>query len=352
MPSHIRYVGVVKADAYGHGLYPIAATLMRCKIDLLAVATVYEAAEVRQISADFPILVMSPVLPEEEPFLVDHRLSVVVSTFEEVERLEMLAQRTRLPISIHLKVDTGMGRLGVWYEQVLELWEKIHQSNNLVLAGIMTHFACAGTNDEMTRMQRQRFNQLLKSLPDLNPKQVWIHEDNSSGLQEFDVDKSINAVRVGLLQYGINSLKGEKAKIQVYPIISFFARVGVIKSLPQGTSISYDATYSLKRDTRVAIVTAGYADGIPLGNSNRGYVLIRGKRCLILGRVAMDQMIVDVTDYPEIQMGDEVVLFGRRKGESASIDLDEFSGWSESMPWERLCDLSKRVKRVYRTKAL
>lgn len=353
LPQGVKYISVVKADAYGHGLYASAATLMKAGIDMFAVATVYEAAEIRQLSPDFPILVLSAVLPEEEAYLVDCNLAVTVSTLEEVKRYNKLGELSRKPIAIHLKIDSGMGRLGVWHEDVQELWKEIIHSPYLHLQGVMTHFASSEKDKEWTQTQRNVFIKTIIALPGLDLKKVWVHADNSAGIDTFIENTVFNSVRIGLLQYGISPIINADVRgIEVEPVLSFYARLGIIKNLPQGTPISYGKTYVLDKDTRVGIVTAGYADGIPLPMSNKGSVLIEGKRCKILGRVAMDQMIVDLSECPHANMGNTVFLFGKDSSQGKEIHIHEFSQWADSMPWEILCSLSKRVRRVYRTPSM
>jgi alanine racemase len=178
--------------------------------------------------------------------------------------------------------------------------------------------------------------------------EIFIHADNSSGLESMPGASPFNAVRVGLLQFGIlphpNSML---AQVHTEPVFSFHTRVGLVKRLPKGTTISYGRTHTLTRDSTVAILCAGYGDGIPRAASNRAQVLIRGRRCPVLGRVTMDQTIVDVTDVPGVQCGDAVVLVGRQGGEEVSIG--EFSRHADTIPWETLCSVTKRVPRLYRT---
>jgi alanine racemase len=177
---------------------------------------------------------------------------------------------------------------------------------------------------------------------------MFVHADNSAGLETMPEKSPFNAVRVGLLQFGIlphpNSLL---AQVRTEAVFSFHTRVGLVKCLPRGTTISYGGTHTLARDSTVAILCAGYADGIPRAASNRAQVLIHGRRCPVLGRVTMDQTIVDATDVPAAQAGDEAVLVGRQKG--AEISIAEFSRWADTIPWETLCSVTKRVPRVYRT---
>jgi alanine racemase len=350
LPPHIRYVAVVKADAYGHGLPQTAARLMHAGADLFAVANIAEAMTIRELSPDWPILLLGATLPDEDRYLAEFDLTATVSSEGEVERFDALGRKAGKTIAVHVKIDTGMGRLGVWHERATELWAKIASAPGVRLAGIFTHFASADEDAVFTAEQRKRFLETIDRLPGIEPGKLFIHADNSAGL-ETTGGTAFNAVRVGLLQFGIlphpNSML---ARVRTEPVFSFHTRVGLVKELPAGTGMSYGRTHILRRATRVAILTAGYGDGIARASSNRGFVLIHGKRCPILGRVCMDQTIVDITDVPkEVRCGDPVVLVGRQAG--AEINLTEFSAWADTIPWETLTSVTKRVPRVYRNAA-
>lgn len=346
LPRHMRYVAVVKADAYGHGLHHAAARLMVAGADLFAVATLSEAAALREIGPGWPVLILSPILPEEDRFLADYDLAVTVSTFDEVKRFAAAARAAQRAISVHLKIDTGMGRLGVWHAQAPELWRSIVDTPELRLAGIFTHFASPDDDPAFTEEQRRRFLAALDRFDGLNRDSLFIHADNSGGLETIATAGPFNAVRIGLLQFGIQPRpRALLADLSPEPVFRFATRVGVVKNLPAGNTISYGRTHRLRRDTTLAVLCAGYGDGVPRAISNRGQVLIRGLRCPILGRVTMDQTIVDVTDVPAVSCGDEAVLFGRQG--TAEISVVEFSTWADTIPWEILCSVSKRVPRVY-----
>ena len=348
LPPHIKYVAVVKADAYGHGLHQTVARLMHAGADLFAVANVTEAAAIRELGPGWPVLVLSPLLPEEDKCLVDHDLTATVSTLDEVERFDAVGRAANHVVAVHLKIDTGMGRLGVWHEQVEPLYERIRQARHVRLDGAFTHFSSADEDPAFTDEQRRRFLAALRRCPGLDFGRLLIHADNSAGLETAHGEQPFNAVRVGLLQFGIlphpNSML---ARVHAEPVFSFRTRVGIVKRLPAGTDISYGRTRTLQRDSTVAVLCAGYADGIARACSNRAQVLIRGQRCPVLGRVTMDQTIVDATDVSGVQCGDEAVLVGRQ-GE-AEISITEFSTWSDSIPWETLCSVTKRVPRTYKT---
>lgn len=349
LPAGVRYVAVVKADAYGHGLYQTVARLMQCGADAFAVANVFEGAEVREVGAGWPILVLGAVLPGEESRLVEHDLIATISSPDEVKRFEKAARQAGRPLRVHLKVDTGMGRLGVWHSEAESLFVLLERSRYLALEGIYTHFSSADTDAEYTAIQRERLLRFIKKLPEEAVSRLIIHADNSAGIDSFAEQSPFNAVRVGLLQFGHLPYKDSLlARLHIEPVLSFHTRVGLIKELPAGTPISYGRTHALRQRSRVAILTAGYGDGIPTAASNRAQVLIGGKRCLVLGRVTMDQTVVDVTALGDtIAVGDEAVLIGRQ-GED-QITVLEFSDWGACIPWETFCSLTKRVPRVYRT---
>lgn len=348
LPPHMRYVAVVKADAYGHGAHHAAARLMHAGADLFAVANVVEAAALRELGPGWPILVLSPLLPGEEEVLVDSDIAASVSAPEEVDRFEALGARSRRKVTVHLKIDTGMGRAGVWHEAAPELCARIQAAEHLRLAGVFTHFASPDEDPPFTAEQRRRFLAALDACAPLPLADLFIHADNSAGIESLPGSSPFNAVRIGLLQFGVlphaHSLLNQ---VRTEPVFSFHTRVGLVKRLPRGTTISYGRTHTLGRDATIAVLCAGYADGIPRAASNRAQVLIRGRRCPVLGRVTMDQTVVDVSGVPGVACGDDVVLVGRQGTEE--ISLTEFSRAADTVPWETLTSVTKRVPRLYKT---
>lgn len=348
LPPHMRYVAVVKADAYGHGLHQTAARLMHAGADLFAVANLAEAAALREIGPGWPILLLSSLLPEEDRHVLDYDVAVTVSSADEAVRLDKAARAAGKSLAVHLKIDTGMGRLGVWHENAACLYQKIRDAGNLRLEGVFTHFSSSDDDPVFTAEQRRRFLAAVNGCDGLDPSGLLIHADNSAGLETVEVAGPFNAVRVGLLQFGILPRPGSLlSHVNAEPVFSFHTRVGLVKRLPAGTGISYGGTHVLRRESTVAILTAGYGDGVPRSAGNRGCVLLHGRRCPILGRVTMDQTIVDVTDVPGVAAGDQAVLVGRQG--NGEIGLAEFSEWADTIPWETLCSVTKRVPRLYRT---
>lgn len=352
LPPWIRYVAVVKADAYGHGMAQTVTRLMHAGADMFAVANIGEAAEIRELGSGWPILVLSALLPAEDSQIIDYNVIPAVSSAGEVERFATLAKSANRVIKIHLKIDTGMGRLGVWHEEAASLARLILSKPELSLEGVFTHFSSADADAEFTALQRETFLATLAACEGLPLGRLLIHADNSAGIDSLGRDSPFNAVRVGLLQFGVRPYPGSLlGQIRVEPVLSFHSRIGLIKELPAGTPISYNRTHYLKRPTRTGVLTAGYADGVPTSLSNRADVLIKGKRCPILGRVTMDQIIIDLTDVPSAQVGEKATFIGIQsgeKGEQNAIGVEEFSGRAGQIPWEVFVSITKRVHRVYR----
>ncbi len=345
LPKGIRYISVIKANGYGIGAAKAAAAIKAAGASAFAVANLTEAAALRESEPEIPILLLSATTPDEDRYLPEFKITPTISTPEETARYEAVAEKRGQPLGVHLKFDTGMGRLGTWHACADELIRAVENAPLLDVRGVYSHFASAGEDAEFTALQRQRFFALVKRL---RTPPALVHIDNSGGVASFTNGSPCNAVRVGLLQTGTRPVTGDPAfeSLPLRPVVSFHARVSVIKHLPAGASVSYGRTHKLARDSRVAAVTAGYADGIIRACGNRGEVLVRGRRCPILGRVTMDGFIIDVTDLPEVACGDRVTIFGRQEHEE--ISLHEFSAWCGTIPWESLCALSQRVTRVYK----
>lgn len=351
IPPRIHYIAIVKADAYGHGLAPIVARLLQCGVENFAVANVREGADVREIGPGANILVLGPVLPEEIPLLADYQLTATLSTPGEAQALATHAHARNFLQPVHIKIDTGMGRMGAWHTTAPQLIRDIHEkhSGTLAIRGIYTHFPSADTDPEYTTLQRHLFQQVLNTLPaELQAgSRLLIHADNSAGLDTFPASGPFNAIRIGLLQYGLTpNPDSPLARINPEPVLSFHSRIGLIKTLPPGATLSYNRTHTLARQTRIAIITAGYGDGIPLSASNRAQVLIHGQRCPVLGRITMDQTLVDITANLNATAGDTATLIGSQQGDE--ITLREFCSWTDTIPWEIFCSITKRVERAPR----
>lgn len=348
LPPHLRHIAVIKADAYGHGSTAVATRLMRAGADLFAVANIEEAAALREIGSGWPILVLSAVLPVERGDVFTHNVIPTVSSLEEVAAFAAEAGARGHPLGVHVKIDTGMGRLGVWHAEAAALVAAIRRRRELRLEGVFTHFACADTDAAVTRAQRACFLGVLAESGLAKTPGLLVHADNSAGIDSFPREGPFNGARIGLLQFGVPPYSGSfLSDVAVEPVFSFHTRVGLVKALPAGTPVSYGHTHTLRRSSRLAILTAGYADGIPTRMSNRGHVLIHGHKCPIVGRVTMDQTLVDTTDIPRaVAAGDQATLIGAQQGHQ--LDVQAFAAAAGQIPWETFCSISKRVRRIYR----
>lgn len=349
LPSLVRYVSVVKADAYGHGIHPTAARLMQSGVDVFAVANVQEASEIREMGSGWPILILGPLLEDEDEALIEFNLIPTLSSKYELERFKKLSQKHQKIIPAHLKIDTGMGRHGVWWEAAEDLINEVKNFPEIELNGAMTHFA-QPSDLSFTDEQRKRFLKILKDTELYQKNGFLVHADNSSSLRSFDRQNIFNAVRIGLLQFGVSPPQGSiLADLPVEPVLSFHARLAMIKTLPKGTSLSYGRQFTLKRDSRIGIISAGYGDAIPLPCGNRAFGLVNGQSYPLVGRITMDQTLIDLTDAPtHIELGQKVTLIGRQGKQE--ILLSELATHAKTIPWELLCSITKRVPRVYTTK--
>jgi alanine racemase len=349
LPPYLKYISVVKANAYGHGLAPVVTRLMRAEADAFAVANLDEARQIREIGSGWPILILSVLLPSEYEEAIRMDLKPVVSSLEEVRLMAETASSMNAVLGIHLKVDTGMGRLGIWHPRFPELLEAIDGLPSLRLEGVCTHFSSADSDPEFTRLQRRRFLDCLQHLPPDRRAGLLIHADNSAGLESFPRTGPFNAARIGLIQFGIRPSRGTLlGDALTEPVLSFHGRIGLIKELPRGTPVSYGQTARLQRDSRIAVLTAGYADGLSTRLSNRGSVLIADRLCPIVGRVTMDQTVVDISELdPVPPVGTRATFIG--SAPSRSISASRFADWAGQIEWESLCSLSARTQRIYLT---
>jgi alanine racemase len=362
LPAGLKYIAVVKANAYGHGLEAVVRRMMLCGVDAFAVANVAEGVQLRQLGSGWPILVLGTPLPGEVPQALASGLILTVSCAQQASAFAQAAApwaRCGHRLRVHLKVDTGLGREGVWYPEALTLCRQLQADPHLHLCGLYTHFA-QDENAPYTALQRQRFAQCLESLKDCaspapQDPDWWVHADNSAGLETLDLAGPVNAVRVGGVQYGAQLYTSRLlAALCPEPVLALQARLGLIKNLPAGCPIGYGHTYQLPRDGRIGIVTLGYADGLPQALANKGHVLIRGALAPIIGRISMDQTTVDLSAIPQACLGDTVTVIGQdpTPGCAARIELATCAQWAQTLPYTLLCGLGHRVHRIYRHDSL
>ena len=345
LPHSVKTLCVVKADAYGHGAVEIARKLESLGADYLGVATTDEGIELRNNGITVPILVMSGILMWDEiEHLYKKRLTTVVYDINTLQRLNEESLTHDETLKIHIKVDTGMGRLGFTPDELPVVIREIKEPYKIEVEGCMSHFSSSEDRDEYGFNQIATFNKALQLLKKNGINPELIHMANSGAITQYP-EAYFDMIRVGIALYGSYPSKGLSRILHVKPVMKFSSRIAFIKEFPPGSSLSYGRTFVTERKSRIAYVPVGYADGYPRSLSNKGSVLINDKRCNVVGRICMDWLLVDVTDKDNITVGEEVILLGR--GISDAITADEIAEHTGTIPYEILCKISKRVPRIY-----
>ena len=338
-PEGAALMAVVKADAYGHGV-ACTVPILREQVDWLGVASLNEALQVRLLAPHLPVLILGPALPEERPQIASEGFLPAVSNFEEASAYAACAGSA--PVAIHLAVDTGMGRIGVWETEAVELARAIRALSGVRVTGLGSHFPSADEDDDFTLQQTLRFDALVLEMRAQGLVEGPAHIANSAGMIRFP-QSARELYRAGLTLYG--SSPRPEFQQALRPVMNWKTRVTLVREVEAGRGISYGSTFVTKEPMRIATLAAGYADGYPRHLSGRdAAVLIGGQRCPVLGRVTMDQIMVDVSGFPEAGAGSEVVLLGAQAGEALSVwEMAERAG---TIPWDIFTGIGSRVVRM------
>ncbi len=349
LPADVKMMAVVKSDGYGHGALPIAKKLEgRDDIFGFAVATAEEAMILRKAGIAKPVLILGYTFPYAYEELIENDISLTAFKEDMAQEISDAAAKAGKKAKVHIKVDTGMHRIGVaTNEEGLSVAKKIVGTPNVEVEGIFTHLANADIVDKTEALgQVADFKNFCEILENNIGKTIpYRHCFNSAAAMEMDAS-GFSFVRVGISMYGVwPSDEMNRENISIKPALSLFSHIVYIKELPAGARISYGGTYTTTKTTKVATIPVGYGDGYPRGLSNRGYVLIRGKKAPILGRVCMDQFMADVTDIPDVKEFDKVTLIGRDNEETITVE-DLCSAYG-GFPYEMICDIGKRVPKEY-----
>lgn len=335
----VGMIAVVKANAYGHGLETVVPAIAM-DVEMFAVATLAEAHAVQALAPARPALLLGPALPEERPEIVARGIIPLVSSVEEAAAYSALARLA--PAAIHLKLDTGMGRTGVWHENALAAWREIAALTGVKVTGLASHLPVADEDDVFTNVQLAVFHRRAAELRERGFPNVPRHLANSAGTIAFS-EQAGDLARVGLALYGSSPCAFFQPQLR--GALTWKTRVTLVRDVPAGCGISYGRTFVTPRPMRIATLAVGYADGYRRHLSNAGAeVLIEGRRCAVLGRVTMDQILVDVTELPLLQAGAEVVLLGRQGGEEVSAA--ELAKKAGTIAWEIFTGIGPRVARV------
>ena len=344
----IKYMAVVKANAYGHGIEACAMRLESEGVDWFGVALPEEGNMLRRAGVSIPILCLGSFWPGQEEVMVTNRLTPVIFDERAAVNMDRYASSSGLTVDVHVKIDTGMGRVGKRFDDVLAFAEFLEKLDNIRVSGLLTHFAAADDPDQnkFTELQIERFNSAINVFRSSGHSPECFDLANSPAAITNRASQG-NLVRLGGALYGLldDILPTDKERPKLKPVLSLSSEIANIKDIPVGESIGYGRTFVTERDSRIALVPIGYADGYPRSLSNCGRVVIREKFAPVVGRISMDWTLVDVTDIPEVAVNDTVFLIGE-DGKS-SISAADIAGLSGTIGYEIACGISPRVPRIF-----
>ena len=345
-----QIMAVVKADAYGHGAIPCARIAIESGADYLGAGVIEEGIELRENGLNAPILILDSIYPNEAEDLVRYNLATILCTQPLAQALSKEGEKQDKMVSVHIKVDTGMNRLGISSENLPALLDQIRNLKNLKIEAVSTHFSSADDEDlSITQAQLEKFQTALTILQKEGVHTPIVHCANTSSLFKFP-ESHFNMVRPGLILYGVlpsPSLRPviDQGENPFQPVMQWKSQIILLKPIAKNQPVSYSGSFTTQRDSLIATLPIGYADGLHRMLSNKMDVLIRGRRAPQVGNNCMDMILIDVTDIPDVQAGDEVVIFGRQGDEMISVE--ELAVKGKTIPYEILCSVSKRVPRIY-----
>jgi len=344
--ENTQIIAVVKANAYGHGAIEVSETLLENGVTMLGVAVIEEGIVLREAGIKAPILVCGLTMNDQLESLVMYNLTATICDLKAVKALSRIASKNKKKARVHIKIDTGMGRLGIPSEDTLNFVKTINQMKNIEIEGIFTHFAA--TNEENGIYTRKQFEKYKKALLELEREGINIplkHVANSAAILSSSCFH-LDAVRPGIIIYGLFPSPKAKQAVQLKPVAEFKTKIVFLKEAPAGKNIGYGETYTTTRPTRIATLPVGYADGYSWLLSNNGEVLVRGERAPIIGRICMDLCMIDVTHIERVQIGDEAVLWGKQGSEMISVE--EVAQKTGSIVYEVICMVDKeRVPKIF-----
>lgn len=346
----VEVFAVVKANAYGHGAVPVARAALEAGASRLAVHRLIEAVELRQAGIDAPILVMGYTPPNGAEMAARWRLTPSLITLEFAQALSHHARALGIRLPVHVKVDTGMGRFGLLPAEVLEFIRSLHELPGIHVEGLFTHFSTAdASNPTQTLAQFELFTQVISQLDQNGLRPPIVHAANSAAAMQYP-QAHFQAVRIGIAMYGLRPSLEWDPPFEISPALTLKSLVTRLRELPAGSGIGYGRTFITTHSTRVALVPVGYGDGYHRSLSNKGVVLVGGQRAPILGRVSMDQIVVDVSHIPDVELDDEVVLVGSQGNER--ISAEEVGELEGTLNYEVTTALLPRVVRLYRRRGV
>ncbi|MEW6776830.1 MAG: alanine racemase [Bdellovibrionota bacterium] len=345
LSSGTKVLAVVKADAYGHGAVPVARRLADAGAEWLGVAQVQEGIELRRGGLKSPILLLQGIRAKQAPEVLENDLTPLVFDREALEALSSFGKKRGKKAHVHVKVDTGMTRLGVRMDDLPGFLDAARKLEGIAVEGICSHFAIGEEPENpLTRKQRENFSRALEIAKEKGLPNLLRHLANSAATI-LDPSVHFDMVRLGISLYGAYPAGKGRERVQLSPALSWRTSLQQVKDVPAGTGVSYGATFRTPRDTRIGVLPVGYADGIPRRLSGKFEVLIHGKRCPAVGTVCMDFVMVDLGGVPSAKAGDEAVIIGTQQ--SGEITAQEFADAAGTIPYEVFCAIGRRVRRVY-----
>jgi alanine racemase len=349
----VQILAVLKADAYGHGASALAPVALENGAALIGVSTLEEGVALRDSGVPGSILLLGGIYPFENfDVALRNNLTPTVASLQAAQALQAAALRFKKKIGFHLEVDTGMGRIGVSPLGAEAIFDWLLTQTDIRLEGIYSHFAAADSDEQFTMEQLAQFNRLKNAVGKMPFQNVRFHIANSAAAILYRGSHQ-DMIRPGLALYGAAPVRGAPSEargatsagaVSLAPVLTWHTKIVFLKKVPAGTNISYGRTFKTARESEIATLPVGYADGVPRAFSNKGVVLVKGKKCPIIGRVTMDHIMIDVTDSGSVAIGEPVILIGEQ-GE-ARITAQDWAGWAGTVPYEIFCGISKRVPRV------
>ena len=341
----VHVMAVVKANAYGHGICQIGRTLSIDGVDYLGVATVDEAIKLRDDEIRTPILVLGSVLADEARVAIQRGITLTLCSQELLSAVLAVAGKIKRQPKVHIKIDTGMGRIGVWHEEAADFIKHVHSTRSIEIEGVYTHFSSAGRDAVMTEMQIGSFEKAIQEIKEQGIDPRYKHAANSIAVVDWK-KSHFNLVRPGILLYGVYPKQEFRRDFKLKPVMTLKTRIVFLKDAPPGRAISYGRTYITQKPTKIATVPIGYADGYGRILSNKAEALVRGQYVRVVGRVTMDQTLLDVGHIKDVKVGDEVVLIGTQG--DAEIPVEKIAKLAGTIPYEIIAGIMDRVPRVYK----
>ncbi|MFH0840333.1 MAG: alanine racemase [Candidatus Omnitrophota bacterium] len=337
---------IVKGNAYGHGMFEVTKALEKAGADFFGVATLDEALYLRERRIKTPILVLGSVLPKEVEPAIKNDITLTLCDMELAKVINRIAAKLKKRAKVHIKIDTGMGRIGVWHEGAFDFAKDVvFDCKNIFVEGIYTHFSVAGRDKFFTTYQLDSFNALLEELKHLGIDIPYRHAANS--IATVAIKRAhLNLVRPGIIMYGMYPKRSFSRLFHLKPAMSLKTKIVFLKNTPPGMSISYGRTYITQKPTIIATLPIGYADGYGRILSNKAKVLVKGEKAPVVGKVTMDQTMVDVGHIEGVRLGDEVVLIGKQGNNE--ISCEELARLAGTIPYEIVCSITNRVPRIYK----